>query len=137
MRAMLALLCVSVAIVAASAATIDSVAGTGERGYSGDGGPATKATLDQPFHCDLDGKGALLIADAGDWRVRWLDLKAGTIGTFAGTGRKKGKVGKDDLGDGGPAAKALIHGARAVCADAKGNVYVCQREGNSVRHVSP
>src|SRR4051812_48144525 len=117
--------------------TVTTVAGNGKKEYSGDDGPGDRAGLVEPNDCFLDGKGGLLIADVGDWRVRRLDLKTGTISTFAGTGRRKGKVTKDDLGDGGPANKAVIHGARAVCADRKGNVYVCQREGNSIRHVSP
>lgn len=116
--------------------TVTTVAGNGKKEYSGDGGPGEKAGLVEPNDCFLDGKGGLLIADVGDWRVRLLDLKTGKIGTFAGTGRKKGKITKEDLGDGGEAAKALIHGARAVCADGKGNVYVCQREGNSIRAIS-
>jgi sugar lactone lactonase YvrE len=123
--------------VDAKSGVISTVAGNGKKEYSGDGGPGDKAGLVEPNDCFLDGKGGLLIADVGDWRVRLLDLKAGKISTFAGTGRKKGKVTKEDLGDGGPAAKALIHGARAVCADGKGNVYVCQREGNSIRRISP
>jgi sugar lactone lactonase YvrE len=114
---------------------IRTVAGTGKRGYSGDGGPATKAQLVEPNDCCLDGKGGLLIADVGDWRVRRLDLKSGTITTFAGTGRRKGKIERTALGDGGPASKALLHGARAVCVDGRGNTYVCEREGNAVRKV--
>jgi DNA-binding beta-propeller fold protein YncE len=116
---------------------VTTVAGNGKKEYSGDGGPGDRAGLVEPNDCCLDGKGGLLIADVGDWRVRRLDLKTGTITTFAGTGRKKGKLTKGDLGDGGPAAKAVIHGARAVCIDGKGNVFVCQREGNSVRMIAP
>jgi NHL repeat len=112
-----------------------TVAGNGTKKYSGDGGPGEKAGLVEPNDCCLDGNGGLLIADVGDWRIRRLDLKKGTIDTFAGTGRKKGKVEPKELGDGGPAAKALIHGARAVCVDGKGNTYICQREGHSVRRV--
>src|SRR5260370_34274643 len=72
----------------ATAATIDTVAGTGERGYSGDGGPALEATLNQPFHCDLDRKGNLYIAEALDHCVRQVNLKSGIITTVAGSGRK-------------------------------------------------
>jgi streptogramin lyase len=114
---------------------ITTVAGTGKRGYSGDGGPGTAAQLVEPNDCCLDGKGGLLIADVGDWRVRRLDLKTGTIATFAGTGRRKGKLERSALGDGGPAAKAVVHGARAVCVDGRGNTYLCEREGNSIRRV--
>jgi streptogramin lyase len=114
---------------------ITTVAGTGKKEHSGDGGPGAKAGLVEPNDCHLDGKGGLLIADVGAWRVRRLDLKTGTITTFAGTGRKAGKITQADKGDGGPAAKALIHGARAVCVDGKGNTYICEREGHSIRRV--
>jgi sugar lactone lactonase YvrE len=114
---------------------ITSVAGNGRKGYAGDGGPAVDAMLREPNDCCLDGKGGLLIADVADWRIRRLDLKAGTISTFAGTGRPAGKVDRSRLGDGGPAAEAVLYGARAVCVDGRGNTYVCEREGNAVRKV--
>lgn len=112
---------------------VTTVAGNGKKGYSGDGGPGSKAGLVEPNDCFLDGKGGLLIADVADWRIRRLDLKTGLISTFAGTGRTKGKP--TAKGDGGPAIKAVLHGARAVCVDGKGNTYVCEREGNSVRKI--
>ncbi len=116
--------------------TISTVAGTGKKGYSGDGGKATEAGLVEPNDCWLDGKGGLLIADVADWRIRRVDLKTGTISTFAGTGRKRGKIDGSMIGDGGPATKAVIVGARAVCGDGRGNVYVCEREGNAIRKIS-
>lgn len=117
--------------------TVSTVAGTGKKGSSGDGGPAIKAELVEPNDCCLDGKGGLLIADVADWRIRRVDLKTGIITTFAGTGRKAGKVDRSRIGDGGPAAKAVLVGARAVCVDGRGNTYICEREGNSIRKVSP
>ena len=115
--------------------TITTVAGTGKKGYAGDGGPGNRARLVEPNDCFLDGKGGLLIADVSDWRIRRLDLKTGTINTFAGTGRKKGKLARKDLGDGGPATRAVLHGARAVCVDGKGNTFICEREGHAIRQV--
>jgi streptogramin lyase len=114
---------------------ISTVAGTGKRGYSGDGGKGTAAQLDEPNDCYLDGRGGLLIADVSDWRIRRLDLKTGIITTFAGTGRVKSPVNRSTIGDGGPATKAVIVGARAVCVDGQGNTYICEREGNAVRKV--
>lgn len=111
-----------------------TLAGTGKKGYSGDRGPANKAMMVEPNDCCLDGKGGLLIADVGDWRIRRVDLETGIITTFAGTGRPKVK-GKYERGDGGPATKAVVVGARAVCVDGKGNTYICEREGNSIRKV--
>jgi streptogramin lyase len=116
---------------------ITTVAGNGKLGYSGDGGKATEAMLREPNDCCLDGKGGLLIADVSDWRIRRLDLKTGVITTFAGTGRPKEKVDRARIGDGGPAAKAVLVGARAVCVDGKGNTYICEREGNAIRRVDP
>src|ERR1051325_7057618 len=68
---------------------ITTVAGNGKKGYSGDGGKATEAMMREPNDCYLDGKGVLLIADVGDWRIRRLDLATGIITTFAGTGKTK------------------------------------------------
>ncbi len=114
-----------------------TVAGTGKKGYGGDDGPGTRALLREPNDAYLDGKGGLLIADVGDWRIRRLDLKTGIITTFAGTGRPaaKGKIDRAKIGDGGPATKAILVGARAVCVDGNGNTYICEREGNAVRKV--
>jgi streptogramin lyase len=114
---------------------ISTVAGTGKQGFSGDGGKATEATMREPNDCCLDGKGGLLIADVSDWRIRRLDLKTGVLTTFAGVGKPKEKVNRSQIGDGGPASKAVIVGARAVCVDGKGNTYICEREGNAIRRV--
>ena len=108
---------------------ISRVAGTGEIGYSGDGGPGTQAMMREPNDCFLDGQGGLLIADIQDQRIRRVDLATGIIATFAGNGEKvRG-------GDGLPAAQASILGARAVCMDGAGNTYIAEREGNGVRKV--
>src|SRR5262245_30792598 len=117
------------------AGTISTVAGTGTKGYSGDGGPGTKAQLREPNDVCLDGKGGLLIADVADWRVRRVDLKSGVISTFAGTGPRRDRFDRTMIGDGGPAAKATVVEARAVCADRVGNVFVCERRGNAIRRV--
>jgi streptogramin lyase len=116
---------------------VTTAAGTGAKGYSGDGGPGAKAMLREPNDCCLDGNGGLLIADVGDWRIRRLDLKTGVITTFAGTGRPAGKkkINRKEIGDGGPAARAVAVGARAVCVDGRGNTYICEREGNAIRKV--
>jgi hypothetical protein len=114
---------------------VSTVAGTGKKGYSGDGGPGNKAQLVEPNDCILDGKDGLLIADVGDWRIRRFNLETGIISTFAGTGRRKGKLNRSDLGDGGPANRAVLYGARAVCVDGRGNTYICEREGNAIRKV--
>lgn len=98
-------------------------------------GHTRETKLAEPNDCHLDGKGGLLIADVGTWQVLRLDLKTGAMSVFAGVGRKPGKYTLKDKGDGGPAVKAMVHGARAVCVDGKGNTFICEREGNSVRKV--
>ena len=110
---------------------ITTVAGNGEPGYSGDGGPGLLAQMREPNDCFLDGRGGLLIADIQDQRVRRLDLESGIISTFAGNGDKERK------GDGLPATQASILGARAVCMDGAGSAYIAEREGNGVRVVTP
>jgi hypothetical protein len=119
--------------------TISTIAGNAKKGFSGDGGPATQASFREPNDCCLDGQDGLLIADVADWRIRRLDLKTGSISTFAGTGKStlklKTKIDRSQVGDGGPATKAVVAGARAVCVDGKGNTYICEREGSSIRKV--
>ena len=114
----------------AATGLITTVAGTGQPGYSGDGGPGIQAQLREPNDCFLDGRGGLLIADIQDQRVRHLELGTGVITTFAGNGEKA------RTGDGGPAREAGILGARTVCMDRRGNTYIAEREGNGVRVVN-
>src|SRR6516162_5591665 len=104
---------------------ISTIAGNGKKSYAGDGGKAIDASMREPNDCCLDGKGGLLIADVGDWRIRRLDLATGIITTFAGTGKAKitlkTKIDRVACGDNGPAHQAVVVGARAVCVDAIGN----------------
>ena len=117
--------------VEAASGIITTVAGTGEPGSNGDGGPGTQAQLREPNDCFLDRHGGLLIADVQDQRIRRLDLATGIITTIAGNGEKA------RTGDGSAATQASICGARAVCMDAKGNIYICEREGNGLRKIDP
>lgn len=114
---------------------ITTLAGTGVKGFAGDGGPAVKAQFREPNDCILDGHDGLLVADVADWRIRRIDLQTGVITTFAGSGKPTNRVLAKSSGDGGPAVKAVLAGARAVCVDDKGNVYICEREGNVIRKV--
>ncbi len=114
---------------------IERVAGTGGRGAEGDGGPALVATFREPNDIHPDGRGGLLVADVADWRVRRVDLGTGLIAPFAGSGRLNRPPDRSRVGDGGPAREATVVGARAVCGDGKGNVYLCEREGNAIRKV--
>ena len=119
----------SIRKIDAATAVISTVAGDTSVGYGGDGGPAAQAQMREPNDCILDGNGGLLIADVQDQRIRRLDIASGVIGTFAGTGEKVHN------GDGGKASEAGIFGARAVCVDGRGNTYICEREGNTLRRI--
>jgi hypothetical protein len=83
--------------------TITTMAGTGEAGYDGDGGPAGSARLNEPFMCALDRRGNLYVAEAINHCVRRIDGRSGIITTVAGTGEP------GYGGDGGPAAQATLH----------------------------
>jgi sugar lactone lactonase YvrE len=96
---------------------ITTVAGTGHFGFSGDGGPATKAQLNLPLAVAVDREGNLYIADADNHRVRKVD-KEGIITTIAGTGKK------DYSGDGGPATSAQLIGPVGLAFDDGGNLHV-------------
>ncbi len=104
---------------------ISTVAGTGEEGFSGDGGPATKARLKVPHGIVLEGRGGLLIADIGNNRIRRVDLQSGVIETFAGTGQP-GMVQAGARADESP-----LPGPRALAAR-DGSLWVVLREGHSV-----
>lgn len=108
---------------------IQTVAGTGKAGHTGDGGPAIEATLTQPFHCELDGKGALFIAEAENHCIRKVDLKTGTISTVAGSGAK------GYSGDKGEATKAAMNEPYAIVVDGNGDLYIVDRLNAVIRKV--
>ena len=97
---------------------VSTVAGNGDRGFSGDGGPATKASLhlyDMRNGIDVDQSGNIYIADAGNYRVRKVDT-SGIITTIAGVGTR------GYSGDGGPATQAAL--APEICIYHSGELYV-------------
>ena len=81
---------------------ITTVAGNGSGGYSGDGGPATAAELDDPAGVAVDSAGDLFIADTGNNAIREVNLSTGVITTVAGNGTA------GYSGDGGPATAAEL-----------------------------
>ena len=158
--------------VDARTGTFSTIAGTGERGLAGDGGPAVKALLNEPYGVVAATDGTiyfadrlnkrvraisaagiistvadednllepnglalspdqtrLFIADVADHRVRVIDRGTNVITTFAGTGE-----GRHD-GDGGPADKACIFGARAVAFAPDSSLYVMERQGSCIRRI--
>ena len=107
------------------------IAGTGTKGYTGDGGPARDATLNLPHELRFGPDGALYVADTGNNVVRRIDLRSGLITTFAGTG-KKGYTG-----DHGPASQATFQGPHSIQFDAAGQLYVCDVGNHAIRRVDP
>jgi uncharacterized protein (TIGR03437 family) len=101
------------------------IAGNGREGFSGDGGPATAASLMVPSGLAVDSAGSLYIAD--NCRIRKIDGQ-GTIRTLAGSGTC------DDAGDGGAATAASLYYPQRVAVDAGGNVYIPTR--NRIRKVT-
>src|ERR1051325_6953276 len=77
-----------IALAPDPAPTITSPVGTGKKGFAGDGGPAEKAELDQPFDVAFDKAGNLYFSDTNNHRVRKVDAKTGLISTVAGNGKK-------------------------------------------------
>jgi sugar lactone lactonase YvrE len=106
-----------------------TVAGTGEPGFSGDGGPATRAQLRQPHSIAFDASGALLVCDIGNGRVRRIDPTDGTIATVGGTGERA------PTPDEAPLAGTPLRGPRSIDTDDQGNAYLVLREGNAVFHL--
>jgi DNA-binding beta-propeller fold protein YncE len=105
---------------------VTTVAGTGVAGFSGDGGAAAQAQLRMPHSIAFAADGRLLVCDIGNQRVRAIDLRAGTISTFAGTGARGPTPDEAPL-DGTP-----LNGPRSMDADPDGNIYLVLREGNAV-----
>jgi sugar lactone lactonase YvrE len=105
-------------------------------GFSGDGGPATAATLSGPQHLAVDGAGNLYISDNGNQRIRRVDAKTGIITTVAGSGPFG--VGKGSYsGDGGPATAATLFSPQGIAVDGAGNLYIADGRNNRVRKISP
>ena len=107
---------------------ITTVAGTGEQGYAGDGGPATGALLDSPNGVAVDGAGNLYIADTHNHCIR--EVSNGTIATIAGTGTA------GFSGDGGAASAAQLDRPTAVSIDASGNLYIADSDNHRIRMIS-
>lgn len=105
---------------------IHVIAGTGEKGYSGDGGPARNATFRAPKGICLDKQGNVWIADTENNVVRRIDMSTGLIETMVGTGER---------GDGpdGDALQCKLSRVHGVFADADGSVYLGDSENHKIR----
>jgi sugar lactone lactonase YvrE len=105
---------------------LSAVAGTGEGGFGGDGGPAVRARLFAPHDLALDTEGHLLVADTFNHRVRRID-RQGIITTVAGNGQA------GYAGDGGPAAAATLNNPQSIALDAEGNLLIADTFNHVVR----
>ncbi len=109
---------------------ISTVAGTGTRGFSGDSSPAIQAQLNSPADVAFDPAGDLLIADAGNNRVRGVYGSPGVITTLTGT------ASEEFAGDAGPANQASLYGPYALLFDPMGNIWISDMFHNRVRKIS-
>jgi DNA-binding beta-propeller fold protein YncE len=107
---------------------ITTAAGTGERGFSGDGGPALRARLNGPFDLGFDRAGNLYFSDTFNHRIRRIGGD-GVITTVAGNG----SAGYS--GDGGPALAATFNEPYGIAIDRDGNIYVADRHNHCVRRI--
>jgi len=109
--------------------TISTIAGTGVAGFSGDGGAAISAQLNEPRGVVVDGAGNLYISDFYNSRIRKVDT-SGIISTFAGNGLAGWN------GDGGAATSAKIDNTRGLFIDGSGNLYFAAYSTNQIRKVT-
>lgn len=107
---------------------VTTIAGTGEAGYSGDGGPAISAKLNKPYGIFVDHLGNIYIADTGNSRIRMFTL-GGNITTIAGTGTA------GNSGEAGLATLAQLNVPQAICADLASppNIYIADTGNNRVK----
>jgi sugar lactone lactonase YvrE len=107
------------------------VAGTGQSGFTGDGGPAASATFNGPKGSALGADGNLVVADTENHAIRTINLTAGTITTIAGGGPNS----KGGEGDGGAASAAKLNRPHGVCVGPDGAVYVGDTLNHRVRRI--
>ncbi len=107
---------------------ITSVAGSGDKKYSGDGGSATSAAMASPQGVAVDGSGQIFIADSGNYRIRLVN-SGGIITTLAGNGHTS------YLGDNGPAWAATLLDPRGIAIDSAGNLYIADQSNLRIRKV--
>lgn len=106
-----------------------TIAGTGEKGYLGDGGPATKASLNLPHEIQFDADGNLYIAERDNHVIRKVQAKTGIISTLAGTGVA------GFSGDGGAAARAQLRQPHSIAVDPLGGILICDVGNHRIRRV--
>jgi RHS repeat-associated protein len=109
---------------------INTIAGTGASGFSGDGGPASQAQLNTPVGVAFGQDGSLYVSDANNERIRKID-RNGIITTIAGTGLA------GFSGDGGPASQAQLSTPASLSIGPDGSIYFYDADNNRVRRITP
>ncbi len=110
---------------------LTTVAGCGRRGYSGDGGPAVGAELNEPYEVRFDGDGNMLFVEMQNHIVRRVDGKTKIISTVAGTGQE------GFSGDDGPATKAQLNQPHSIALDGSGAIYIADIGNHRIRRIDP
>jgi sugar lactone lactonase YvrE len=114
------------------AGIVTAFAGTGKKGYAGDGGPAAAAQFGGIYCLAFDARFTkMYVTDLDNRRIRVIDMKSGEVRTVAGNGEKG--VPKD----GADAQASPLVDPRAAAVDSKGNLYVLERAGHALRVVDP
>jgi hypothetical protein len=114
---------------AIASGVMETIAGNGSPGYSGDNGPANSATLNDPVGLTIDGAGNLYIADTGNNVIREIIAATGDIKTIAGTGAA-------GTGSNGPALSATLNAPAGVTVDVNGNVFVADTSNHLIREIA-
>ncbi|MEQ9409136.1 MAG: hypothetical protein RIK87_15480 [Fuerstiella sp.] len=108
---------------------ISTVVGTGKKGYSGTGGPATAARLNEPYEVRFDAAGNMFFVEMQNHIVRRVDANTGNIELVAGNGTQ------GFAGDGGPATAASLNRPHSIALDNDQNLYICDIGNHRVRRV--
>ena len=110
---------------------LTTIAGNGQKGYAGDGGPAVDASLNMPHELRFDSKGDIYIAERDNHVIRKVDMKTGIISTAAGTGVA------GFSGDGGPGARAQLRQPHSILFDRDGTLLICDIGNHRIRRLHP
>jgi len=106
-----------------------TIAGNGQRGYAGDGGPAVDASLNMPHEVRFDSKGDMYVAERDNHVIRKIDMKSHVISTVAGSGAP------GFSGDGGPGPKAQLRQPHSIFFDRDGTLLICDIGNHRIRRL--
>jgi streptogramin lyase len=111
------------------AGRLTTAVGIGERGYSGDGGPAAQARLNEPYEVRFDSHGNMFFVEMKNHLVRRVDATTGLVTTYAGSGHP------GFSGDGGPAVNAQFNQPHSIQLDRNDHLYICDIGNHRIRKV--